>query len=886
MGGRALSILSILVAVSILLTTHTPYLHAQDLVVFLKDPKIDPVISKDLLARGRAEAIIVLRDDSATSKKAIEELLGGGVIRIYDNIPYIYGEIDLSRIPVIVSMNEVVAIAPNTVFKKQVLDRIAVLDYRKMQQSISYPALVNWGLFRTGAISVWREFNITGGGLIIAILDTGVNINHPIIRDKIFSINYSDPKYPGGWIEFDSKGRPVCSIPHDTDGHGSWVTSIAVGGDTRDTLIGYAPGARYMHALVLPTGSGTFAQVLAGIDWVADPYTCDGIKISRLIGRTFRPNIVSMSFGSEGNYSNYLLPAIRTLLSHDIVPIAAIGNGGIYTSSNPGNIWGVFGVGSVERNDEVSLFSSGEYVEWPDPPSSWPFKNTYPREYYKPDFVIPGVMIPGAYISEELIAIGSGTSAGPPALAGIVALAIQASRVRNISVSPDIIYDLISSTAYKAPNMSRIRYGNGVVNAFMLISSIMGYRLRILDGSSNYASYQVGSGGLYTIRGYQNVFTLYLDDQVFRGSGGVASFIVPPSDYGDHYIHAYSLDGGIYSYTRIKVEPSIRVSGSYYSGQEVLLRLDGFPAVEAILIRYTSTSSPGFESNIIAIGFPNLRGRIDVSARLPYVDTIQRISIIASDIIGLIGSSISITIYPPQVQQIIVPHLQRPLQVLFSGPQTATPGDGVSLTLYLYSGGERVRGNVSIYIYYSGSTDSPPAIISSIERRSVDSLSIVLNTTRTGIYIVWVRAAAVQNFAENRSSIQLEGYATYMVRVIPREEALALENLFRNMTIISREIAIINSSILSILSTISSLRDMYIDLANRYSNLYRNIESLSRELNETKRGLSSASERISSAIEEATRARNTAYIAILAVILLTLLVALAYVPGILRIKRG
>lgn len=885
MGGGVLSLSSILVAVLILLTTHAPYLHAQDLVVFLNNPKIDPAVSKDLLARGRAEAVIVLRDNSATSKKAVEELLGGEVIRIYDNIPYIYGEIDLSRIPAIVFMNEVVAIVPNIVFKKQVLDRIAVLNYREMQQSTGIPVLVNWGLFRTGAIAVWREFNITGDGVIVAILDTGVNINHPIIRDKIFSINYSDPKYPGGWIEFDSKGRPVCSMPHDTDGHGSWVTSIAVGGDTKDILIGYAPGARYMHALVLPTGSGSFAQVLAGIDWAADPYTCDGIKISSLIGKTFRPSIVSMSFGSEGNYSNYLLPAIRTLLSLGIVPIAAIGNGGIYTSSNPGNIWGVFGVGSVERNDEVSLFSSGEHVEWPDPPSSWPFKNTYPREYYKPDFVIPGVMIPGAYISEELIAVGSGTSAGAPALAGIVALAIQASRVRNMSVTPDNIYDLISSTAYKAPNMSRIRYGNGIVNAFMLVSSILGYRLSILDGSSNYASYQVGSGGLYTIRGYQGVFTLYLDDQVFRGSGGVASFIVPPSDYGDHYIHAYSLDGGIYSYTRIRVEPSIRASGSYYSGQEVMIRLDGFPAVEAILIRYTSTSTPGLEGNIIAIGFPNLRGRIDLSVRLPYVDTIQTVSIIASDIIGLIGSSISITIYPPQMRQTIATQLQRSLQVLLSGPQTATPGDSVNIALYLYSGGEIIRGNVSIYIYYSASADSPPAIISSIERSSVDSLSILINTTRTGIYTIWVRAIAVQYFAENGSSIQLEGYATYMVRVIPREESLALENLFRNMTLLSREIAIINSSILSILSALSNLRDMYIDLSNRYSNLYRSIESLSRELNETKRGLSSASENISSAVEEATRARNIAYIAILAVILLTLLVVLAYIPRILRIKR-
>jgi len=869
-GLASLSILA-LVALLYLHLLGSPIAHLGDIEAALRSPKLELSLAAKLSEEGSSDAIIILNDNSEGSRASVLAILGSGrAIRVYSNIPYIYAELDLIVLPHLVSLGSVYKIVPNIVFKKLTLGGFTLVDYRKMQASIEVPAIVNWGLFRTGAVAVWRELNITGSGVVIAMLDTGVNNNHPLIGGKMFTLNASDPSYPGGWIEFDSKGRPVCSSPHDTDGHGSWVTSIAVGGDTRNLLIGYAPGALYIHALVLPTGSGTFAQVLAGLDWAADPYTCNGTKVSQILGRPFRPDIVSMSFGSEGNYSSYLLPAVRALLSLGIIPVAAIGNGGIYTSSNPGNIWGVFGVGSLERDDSVSLFSSGEIVEWPDPPNAWPFKGAYPREYHKPDFVAPGVMIPGAYLSEDLLAIGSGTSASAPALAGIIALGLQASRSRGMVFSPAELYDLLSDAAQSygvgGVGMERIRYGNGAINAIAFLSSILGYRLRTIAGSTPQTEYSVGTPGSYTMQGFRGSFIAYIDDQRYMGSGGSVSFVIPPSDYGYHYIHVFSLEGGVYSYGKFKVGPSIRASGSFSSGGELFLRLDGFPAVETVIVRYTGTATPSTEGNIIAIAFPNLRGRVDLSVRLPYVDTQQRVSIVASDLIGLIGSSIGLTIYPPEAVQASA--LSNHVQLLVSGPQTAPVGSRVAFDIYPFSGGRNIQGNISVFIYYIGSLNSTPELLLKVERRMVSYTRVEVETNRTGLYLLWVNASALDRVGGLQA--RLEGSAVYSVRVLPRDELSMVEELYRNISTMMLEISNINSSLLSIVASTAALRDSYLDLASRYSILYRSVESLSRELNDTRRSIASLQEALRASTEEVSNIRAMFYIAV-AVMVLTAL---------------
>jgi len=332
----------------------------------------------------------------------------------------------------------------------------------------------SWGIFKIRAPEAWA-LGITGEGIRIAVLDTGVDVSHPALAGKMLSVIPGDPYYPGGWMEFDSNGNPVRSTPHDTHGHGTHTSGTALGGNTNDILIGVAPGATLMHGLVLPGGGGSFAQVLAGMQWTVNPFylTPDGQRIYTGLPA----HVVSMSWGASEYYSNDLLPAIEAMLLANIIPVAAIGNDGPGYTSNPGNIWGTFGIGATDINDNVASWSSGKVVTWPSPPATWPFFDMYPSTYIKPDLSAPGVSITSAVPGGGYEA-WSGTSMATPHVSGTVALMLQAAGWFNYDVPdiPEKIYLALNSTAIDFGDPGQdIRYGWGRIDAYEAVRKAMEY---------------------------------------------------------------------------------------------------------------------------------------------------------------------------------------------------------------------------------------------------------------------------------------------------------------------------------------------------------------------------------------------------------------------------
>ncbi len=303
-----------------------------------------------------------------------------------------------------------------------------------------------WGVARIRAPEVWAE-GIDGTGLRIAVLDTGVHIAHPDLVGRMWTDDPDDPTFPGGWIEFDGDGDIVIgSVPHDTNGHGTHCSGTALGGATGPAAIGVAPGAWLMHALILPGGSGTFAQVIAGMEWTIAPRDDEGNPAGA------RAHVVSMSFGATGFHDAMITP-IRNMRLAGIVPVAAIGNDGAGTSGSPGNVFEAFGIGATNAADAVPMWSSGQVVVWPA---------SHPVPYIKPDFAAPGVAVLSAMPDDDW-ALASGTSMAAPHVAGTVALMLQ----RTPGLTVDEIYRRLRVTALDlgAPGQD-IRYGWGLINAF------------------------------------------------------------------------------------------------------------------------------------------------------------------------------------------------------------------------------------------------------------------------------------------------------------------------------------------------------------------------------------------------------------------------------------
>jgi subtilisin family serine protease len=294
----------------------------------------------------------------------------------------------------------------------------------------------DYGVEQISAPDVWSQYGTKGGGVNVAVLDTGVNASHPDI--DLRTTNSSDPTYPGGWAEFDSQGNRVSgSEPHDSEGHGTHVSGTVAGENT-----GVAPDANLMHGMVVNGRRGTLAQALSGMEWAIQNDA----------------DVISMSFG--GNKEDVWIGAVENANEMGVVVVAAVGNGGDGTSASPGNIYDAVSVGAVDSDLDVAGFSSGEVIDtdetWGDSALS-----DWPEEYVVPDIVAAGVGVNSTSADGGYTQL-SGTSMATPHVAGAVALVESSSGGGNVGE----MSNAFRLTAYgSGSDDPGTRYGYGAADA-------------------------------------------------------------------------------------------------------------------------------------------------------------------------------------------------------------------------------------------------------------------------------------------------------------------------------------------------------------------------------------------------------------------------------------
>ncbi|WP_254838313.1 S8 family serine peptidase [Natronomonas marina] len=299
------------------------------------------------------------------------------------------------------------------------------------------------GLGQVNARAAWGSFDTRGANATVAVLDTGVDDDHP-------DIDLAE----NGWAEFDASGDRLDTEPHDPSGHGTHVTGVVAGGSASGEYIGVAPDVRLLHGKVLDDG-GTFAQIIAGIEWALERDA----------------DVISMSFGipasDDSVYEEAFVEPIRTASESGAVVVTSSGNTGQGKTGSPGNVYDAVAVGAVDDDGEVPGFSSGETVDtseaWgDDAPASWP------ATFVVPDVAAPGVDVVSAAPGGGYTAV-SGTSAAAPYASGTLALMVSANGSLSRAEAKSVLRE---SAVHPDPSTEPDdRYGAGVVDAHRAVTA-------------------------------------------------------------------------------------------------------------------------------------------------------------------------------------------------------------------------------------------------------------------------------------------------------------------------------------------------------------------------------------------------------------------------------
>ncbi|MFG2074309.1 S8 family serine peptidase [Nonomuraea maritima] len=442
-------------------------------------PKIDPKLAEQMKsARGRIEAVVVLRtvqetpaiesraearaaltDSAEPTQDPVAALIaqrGDTVVNRFWLKNMLLVRATPATLGALAELDLVDRIIPNFTLTAPDPEKPEQVATPKAKAAASG---TTWGLAKIGVDRVRDERGLTGKGVRVAVLDTGIDATHPDLAGKLATADASDPKHPGGWIEFDPSGMPVASEPHDSAFHGTHVAGTIAGGDASGTQIGVAPGVELMAGLVIPGGTGTLAQVIAGMEWAIAPYAADGTPVGK------PADVVSMSLGAEG-YADEFIEPVRNIIKAGAFPAFAAGNDCVEGESNsPGNVYESVGVGATDVNDDVADFSCGSNVQrtdWFNAPADWP------DTYVVPDVSAPGVDVVSTIPGGEYGSL-DGTSMATPHVSGTVALMLEARPDLTVEATEEILAGTSVSDDRYGPRPNR-RIGQGRIDAYAAVA--------------------------------------------------------------------------------------------------------------------------------------------------------------------------------------------------------------------------------------------------------------------------------------------------------------------------------------------------------------------------------------------------------------------------------
>lgn len=344
-----------------------------------------------------------------------------------------------------VSDNDVRILEQNVDFEHQVtlyrIDAIAGrIPHDMVLETLSLPGVImveldgilealNGDVAVVHAVDVAQEnTGYDGSGVTVAIIDTGIDGNHSGLDDQDDDPSTYDPKIIGF---YDAVNNPSLTngtevFPYDDQGHGTHCAGTTAGtGAPTFEHPGMAPQANLVGVKVLDAGgSGSFATVMAGMQWTVDHrYEYNIRAASMSLGG---PGAIEWTSSEEDSVNRYANEMVRA----GVAMFIAAGNNGVSAQiGTPGSAEDVITVGALDKDTSIAVYSSQGPTE---------------EGRIKPNIAFVGSDVMSAEANSGDGYVGfSGTSMATPGAAGVAALMYQA----NPDLSPFDIRNIMQETA-------------------------------------------------------------------------------------------------------------------------------------------------------------------------------------------------------------------------------------------------------------------------------------------------------------------------------------------------------------------------------------------------------------------------------------------------------
>ncbi len=332
-------------------------------------------------------------------------------------------------------------------------------------------------LLQVNAPQVWEQ-GYTGQGVLVAIIDTGINYEHADLASRLWD---GGTEFPHHGYDFSDNDND----PMDRHGHGTHVAGTVCGTGVSGTQTGIAPSATIMALKAFnDQGEGDETQWIAAMQFALE-HGADVINMS--LGRP-QPNGAQKRMMRQACYNTLAAGVVASVCAGNIrqMQFMVPPPYNIYTPGdcpppylhddqlvNAGGVSCVICVGAVDYDDNIATFSSEGPSQWADVSdyNDYPYTagSTTEIGLIRPDICAPGVQIKSLNCNNiNGYTLMDGTSMATPLVTGTIALMLSKSR----ELTPAQIDLILENTAVKLTDYKSNDFGSGRLDALAAINDV------------------------------------------------------------------------------------------------------------------------------------------------------------------------------------------------------------------------------------------------------------------------------------------------------------------------------------------------------------------------------------------------------------------------------